>query len=115
MTWRVALAVAGVLVALTGIAAMVLAYTDSTRDVVTQVVNEQQVCSGVGSSMSCKYLIYTTGGTFEDVDSLLTGKFNSSDVYGELEIGHTYRLRVRGWRVPFFSQYPNILGIERSW
>lgn len=56
-----------------------------------------------------KYLIYTNKGTFEDTDTLLNMKFNSSDVYGQLEKGKTYTCTVNGFRVPLFSSYKNIL------
>lgn len=59
------------------------------------------------------YLIYTktTEGTtavFEVTDSLLAGRFNSSDVYAEIEIGKTYQFGVRGQRNQLMSWYPNI-------
>jgi hypothetical protein len=116
MTWRIALVTAAVLVLVAGIAAAVIAYMHSTRDVTVTIDNEQRVCSTSynpkgGSTIDCEYLVYSTGGTFADTDSLLSGKFNSSDVFGELRIGHTYTLRVRGYRLGFLSEYPNILSI----
>lgn len=59
-----------------------------------------------------KYLIYTDHETLEDEDSLLNGKFNSSDVYGQITAGHTYRFEVIGWRNPFFSIYRNIISVQ---
>jgi prepilin-type N-terminal cleavage/methylation domain-containing protein len=56
-----------------------------------------------------KYLIFADEGTYENTDSLLNGKFNSSDVYGQLKEGHTYKCLVYGWRSHYFSHYPNIL------
>lgn len=63
-----------------------------------------------------KYLIYTkvNGEAFEvyeNTDNLLRGKFNSSDVYNQIEIGKTYRFRVVGFRIPFLSMYKNILEV----
>lgn len=56
-----------------------------------------------------KYMIYTDNGVYEDTDSLAFLKFDSSDVYGQLKIGHTYRCDVTGVRIPFFSMQRNII------
>lgn len=61
-----------------------------------------------------KYLIFTSAETFENVDSLLAFKFNSSDVYGSLKQGSLCELRVTGFRIPFLSTYRNILSAECS-
>lgn len=89
------------------------AYFDSTRDVTVKVNKTGQTCSGSGSSHSCTNLVYTSGGTFQNSDSLMAGKFNSSDVTGALCPGGVYKLKVRGWRIGFFSEWPNILKIEQ--
>jgi hypothetical protein len=114
MTWRLAAATVAVLGLAAGLAALLVSYAHA-RDVTAEVTNAQRVCSGAGSSIQCQYLVYTTGGTFQDSDSWLSGKFNSSDLFGRLETGHVYTLRVRGWRIPILSEYPNILNIVRSW
>jgi len=109
VTYMIGLIVASAVSA--GIAMGIHAYTSSDRQVTVTVQNENRVCTGSGNSVSCQYLIYTSGGTFKDTDSLLAGKFSSSDLYGQLQIGHTYTLEVRGYRIPFLSEYPNILRI----
>lgn len=109
-TYTVGLIAASIISAL--IAWGIHAYVASDRQVTVTVQNEARVCSNDGNgSVSCQYLIYTSGGTFKDTDSLTAGKFNSSDVYGQLQIGHTYTLEVRGYRIPWMSEYPNILRI----
>jgi hypothetical protein len=55
-----------------------------------------------------KYLVYTDQGVFEDTDSIFYLKFDSSDVYNQLEEGGTYRCDVYGRRFGLFSWYPNI-------
>ena len=55
-----------------------------------------------------KYLVYSTDTTYEITDSWLYGRFNSSDLYGKIEVGKTYRIKIGGSRKPFFSWYPNI-------
>lgn len=64
-----------------------------------------------------KYLIYGTindGETLviQNTDEFWYGKFNSSDIYSELKIGSTYKIKVIGFRVPFFSQYQNLIEYE---
>lgn len=88
--------------------------TQLTKDDVTITVKDKQTkleCSGSGSQRDCKdvYLIFTDKGTYKDVDSLLMLKFNSSDLYGQLDRGKTYDCKVNGIRIPFFSTYKNLL------
>jgi hypothetical protein len=64
-----------------------------------------------------KYLILTelgdgTARAFENTDSFLRGKYNSTDFYAGIKIGWTYRFTVAGYRIPFLSRYPNIVGFE---
>lgn len=49
---------------------------------------------------------------FENSDSLLRGKWDSSNLQGELKIGSTYEITVVGYRVPLFSWYENIISIK---
>jgi hypothetical protein len=56
------------------------------------------------------YLVWTKEGeVFEISDSLAYMRFNSSDFYGEIEVGETYNVLVSGWRIPFLSMYRNII------
>lgn len=58
---------------------------------------------------SSKYLVVDTdNNTYEVTDLFLKGKFNSTDIYNILEIGHTYRVEISGSRIRLFSMYPNI-------
>lgn len=64
-----------------------------------------------------KYIIFAKDkdgeiNTYEVTDSWVAGRFNSSDVYGSIEVGKTYKFNVGGSRVPLFSWYPNIYGFE---
>ncbi len=63
------------------------------------------------------YLIYTKDKNGETQvfcvrDTLLHWRWNSSDVYADIEVGKTYRFKTCGVRIPFFSMYPNILEME---
>lgn len=57
--------------------------------------------------------IYTREcGVLANEDSFLRGKFNSADVQGQLEEGKAYDIRVAGLRIPFISEFPNILEVK---
>lgn len=76
-----------------------------TQRTVTFTVNHRERTGGD----SGKYLIYTNEkGVFQDTDAIWYFKYNSSDVYNQLREGGEYECEVYGWRVPFFSWYPNI-------
>lgn len=62
----------------------------------------------VNSGDSHTYRVYTSCGNFVVEDELFAGNFHASDTYRELKEGETYDLTTRGWRVPFFSMFPNI-------
>ena len=63
-----------------------------------------------------KYLIYGHIGddiiVIENTDSLLRGKFNSSDIYAKIEVGKTYEFTVVGHRIPILSNYENIIDFK---
>lgn len=81
--------------------------------VTTKVVSKENVCEGSGDGVQCTYLVFTEAGTFEISDAIFgTVRFNSSDVYGRVQEGHVYEITSYGWRLPFFSTYPNIEKIE---
>ena len=66
---------------------------------------------------SSKYLIYGTKAngeveTYEITDNFSRGQFDSSNKYGAIRIGETYNFIVIGVRIPYLSQYENIIGIE---
>ena len=65
---------------------------------------------------SQKYLVWIRNDAglevLEVTDSLLAGRFNSSDLYGEIEEGRTYNFTVCGSRVPVLSWYANIYDAE---
>ena len=41
-------------------------------------------------------------------DLLFKGKFNSTDLYNQLEVGKTYKVKTTGKRIHFLSMYKNI-------
>jgi len=60
-----------------------------------------------------KYLVYSDDEVFENIDDWFYFKFNSSDIYGQLNQGETYKIWVSGWRIHIFSSYRNIISIEK--
>ncbi len=58
------------------------------------------------------YLINCGGITYKVSDLLFKGKFNSADIYGNLEIGKKYKITTTGYRWGYFSEYQNINDYE---
>ena len=66
-----------------------------------------------------KYLIYgkdeeSKPVVVEITDSLFMLRFDSSDLYANIEIGKTYRCITRGYRIKIFSIYPNLYEIKEK-
>lgn len=59
-----------------------------------------------------RYLIYASDNVYEITDSWLMGRFDSSDLYGKIEVGKTYKIKVGGKRDHFLSVYPCIHEVE---
>lgn len=81
----------------------------TTRATVTTIITDKAIKRYDDSDV---YLIYTDVGTFKNTDELLFGKFNSSDIYGQIIIGNKYELTTVGLRIPILSEYPNIIEIK---
>lgn len=58
------------------------------------------------------YLVNCGGTTYKVSDLLFKGKFNSADIYGNLEIGKKYKITTTGYRWGYFSEYQNINSYE---
>ena len=100
--------IVGILIAVFVIIGIV-GYTNSTDYIVVKVTDKQSVVSNNHN----KYLIFTDKEVFENDDSILFGKFNSSDFFNEIKMGETYGFKVVGWRIPFLSAYRNIIEIRK--
>lgn len=96
--------VAGFLIFLLLLGWYLVAYTSSETTVSIRVLKTESITHG-----EHKYMIYSDGETFECTDSPIYGKFNSSDIYGQIQPNHRYRVKVVGWRLEFMSRYRNIL------
>ena len=82
------------------------------------VTDKERVYEGSGDTSSSKYLVFgddNNGNSlvFENTDCFIRGKWNSSNIQGQLKEGNTYKVTVVGYRVSFFSMYQNIIKIEK--
>lgn len=57
------------------------------------------------------YLVFCEEIVLKNSDSLWNWKWNSSDIYKDLDVEKSYKLKVYGWRMPILSWYPNIISI----
>ena len=59
-----------------------------------------------------KYIVFTDKEVFENTDSMIRGKMNSSDVQAQLHVGCTYDVTAYGFRSNWLSIYRNIRSVE---
>lgn len=103
-----------IIIVVLAIAVIVSVFTsfNDTEYIVT-VTDKERVVSGESSS----YLVFTEDEqgnvmVFENTDNIFRGKWDSSNIQGQLKVGNTYKVVVVGYRVPFLSMYQNIIEIE---
>lgn len=89
-------------------------YTTSVETLDIVIQDKEVVTKSSRNSIDSKYLIFTKDEVFENEDSFIFGKFNSSDFQNQLELNKKYKVEVVGWRVPLLSMYRNIIEINRS-
>lgn len=85
------------------------------RTIVDVLIKDKQISTEsdkADGKVVSTYLIYTDQGVFRNDDAGWFMKYNSSDVYGNLDKGTRYTMKVYGWRIPIFSMYPNIVRAE---
>ncbi len=57
-------------------------------------------------------LVTTEGECYFNNENFLFQKFNTRDVFNQLKVNGTYKIKYYGWREPFNSGFPNILSVE---
>ena len=57
-------------------------------------------------------LVTTDGESFLNEENFWFSKWNTRDLFNQLKVGGTYKIKYYGWREPFFSTFPNILSVE---
>ena len=64
---------------------------------------------------SGEYRIYAAEGTYVMADSLFgTVRYDTADAYAKVKPKTTYDVVYKGWRIPFFSSFPNLLELKES-
>ncbi len=87
----------------------ILAYKSVSEETI-KIDDKERIQDG----QSSYYLIFTDKGVFKNTDSLLFFKFDSSDIYNELKIGNTYKVKINWYRIRFLNMYKNILEIQKE-
>ena len=113
-TFFVAIMIAVILVLSIGYEA-IFSFNDTEYTIT--VTDKERIYEGSGDTSSSKYLVFGDGDNgnslvFENTDCFIRGKWNSSNIQGQLKEGNTYKVTVVGYRVSFFSMYQNIIKIE---
>lgn len=89
-----------------------LYFTEETVEVL--ITDKERIVESSENGVTSKYLVFSETEVFENTDTFLFFKWNSSDVQGQLIPGHMYRVRVYGFRVPFLSMYRNIIEVKEE-
>lgn len=82
------------------------AYELGTKDEAEFTVRSKE---RVTTGQKSEYLVFTDRGVFQNTDSMFNGKYNSSDLYNDMEQGKSYKCDVYGKRIPLLSMYQNLL------
>ena len=85
-----------------------VAYVGSAQTTDICVNDKERIVERTGEGLSSKYLVFAENEVFENTDTILFMKFNSSDLHNSLEVGKCYNVKVVGWRINIFSMYRNI-------
>lgn len=100
--------VAAVVVIACGVAGTYAYGWGSEQDRTCTVTGTDRTRSSEGGS---DMRVYTEGcGVLGVGDVLVRGQFDSADAFGGIEPGVTYEVTTVGWRVPFLSMFPTVLG-----
>ena len=58
-------------------------------------------------------LVTKDGEGFFNNENFLFQKFNTRDIFNQLKVGGTYKIKYYGWRNGYNSGFPNILSVEQ--
>lgn len=103
------LVAAGIIV---GTGVEIASQTGPTETVRVTVTDKERQVTRNGDDIDSKYIVFTDKEVFENTDNWLKGKFNSSDVQGQLQRGQQYDLEVNGFRNQYISHYRNIISAK---
>jgi hypothetical protein len=89
-----------------------VSYYLSSETIETEISDKERITTGKGEEIQSKFLVYAKAEVFENTDSWLYFKFDSADVQNEIKLQNVNKIKVAGWRVPFFSWYRNVISVE---
>lgn len=95
---------------------MVIIKSINKQTYIITVTDKQRVTYGHIWNVH-KYLIFTEDEdgvirVFENTDSFIYAKFNSSDIYAKLKLGSKAEITAVGMRIPGWSMYKNIIDVK---
>lgn len=122
VTWAVTKSGVNALVAvvLVGIAALITFVYQYTQNYhndhwATCHVTKADIKPNSGDKGGGTYRVYTDNcGTLRNTDARFRGKWDSADVWQQIEPGKTYRLHLAGTRFAFWSWFPNIIEVQNA-
>lgn len=76
-----------------------------------EVQKKDTLYSGTGGDTKREYRLSTSCGSFTVGDNI-SGGFNSWDLWNSIQEGRTYDIKTGGYRIGFFSQFPNVLEVK---
>lgn len=88
----------------------ITAYRASAK-IVTITVEDKE---SVNTKDDHEYRVYTDNGVYVVADTLSFWNWRAADRYAELKEGKTYTCKSAGWRIGFFSAFPNLIDCELS-
>lgn len=109
-TIRKRLIALGAAAAIAALALTGCASTDTTTGGKPCLVDDKDrtsVADNDGGTRSV-YRVYTSCGVFNIEDAPFLGRISSADLYAGIKPGHRYLFETYGFRMPIFSDFPNI-------
>lgn len=106
-----------VIVSIVLVAIISVPFNFNDHEYTVVVTDKERVINGSGESTDSKYLVFADdvngkSRVFQNTDALFRLKWNSSNIQGELKVGHTYKITVVGFRLSFMSMYENIIKVK---
>lgn len=93
--------------------ALPVAYVASKQDIICTVTEKDRTSKVVDGNSSVDTRIFTSDcGVLSLNDSIIGLSFDTADKYNSIKTGETYKFTTIGWRVPFFSMFPNIVEVQ---
>ncbi len=108
--WLVVAFVAVILIFVAIPTAYVIALKQSAKYVTITVDGKESVSKDKGH----EYRVYTEDAVYVVSDSLVFWNWRAADRYNKLKQGETYRCLTAGWRIGFFSAFPNLISCEAT-